>query len=59
MLSREEKSSFKKVQKNRHFPKGLVHGFWPKMAIFLMGGFWANPARKDRFLIFGIEKNPF
>ena len=59
MLFREEKSSFKKVQKHRHFPKGLVHGFWPKMAIFLIGRFWANSASKDRFFIFRIENNAF
>ena len=31
MFSRQGKVSFKKVQK-KHFPKGLVHGFCPKMA---------------------------
>ena len=56
MLFRQQKSTFKKVQEIENFPKGLVHGFWPKIAIFLNGGFWPNPARKERFLIFGIEK---
>ena len=59
MLFRQQKSTFKKVQEIENFPKGLVHGFWPKIAIFLNGGFWSNPARKERFLIFGIEKNRF
>ena len=59
MLFRQQKSTFKKVQKVENFPKGLVHGFWPKIAIFLNGGFWPNPAWKERFLTFGIEKNRF
>ena len=33
-LSRQEMLSFKKVQKNPNFPKGLVHGFGLKLAIF-------------------------
>ena len=60
MLFRQEKSGFKKVQKNRTFPKGLVRDFWQKMAIFFfIGGIWANPARKDRLLKFSKEKNGF
>ena len=59
MLFRQQKSTFKKVQEVENFPKGLVHGFWPKIAIFLNGGFWPNPAWKERFLIFGMEKNRF
>ena len=47
MLFRQQKSTFKKVQEIENFPKGLVHGFWP------------NPARKERFLIFGREKKSF
>ena len=33
--------------------------FRPNMAIFVIGGFWANPASKHRSLIFLIEKNAF
>ena len=51
MLFRQEKSSFKKVQKIEIF-----HVFWPKMVIFLIAGFWENPGRKDPFFIFRIEK---
>ena len=57
MRFKKEKSSFKKVQKNRNVPKGLVHAFLQKLAIFLISGFWGNPARKHRFLIFWKEKN--
>ena len=32
MFSRQGKVSFKKVKKKTNFPKGLVHGFCPKMA---------------------------
>ena len=46
----DEKSQFskKKIPRNQNFPKGLVYSFWPKMAAFLNGGFWAYPARKHR-----------
>ena len=52
ILVRREKSTFKKVQKIETFSKWLVHGFWPKMVIFLIWGFLANPVRKGRFLMF-------
>ena len=32
MFSRQGKVSFKKVKKKTNFPKGLVDGFFPKMA---------------------------
>ena len=34
LLSRLQKQELKKVQKIDIFPKGLTHGFNPKMAIF-------------------------
>ena len=52
----EKKSTFKKVQKNGNFRKGLVHAFWQKMVIFLIRGFWANLVRKDRFRYSGLKK---
>ena len=53
------RKNFPKRSQNRNFPKGLVHGIWPKMAIFLICRYWAKPVRKDRFLIFFKEKNDF
>ena len=45
--------------KRGHFPKWLVHGFCPKMEIFVIVVFHRDYVRKDRFLILGlwIEKN--
>ena len=60
MLFRPKKRSVKKVQKNRNLPRGLVHVFFcQKIKHFLMCFIWANQARKDRSLIFDIEKNAF
>ena len=41
------------------FPKGLSHGFGPKMAIFATFFFQAIQARKMSFMIFQNEKTPF
>ena len=41
------------------FPKGLTHGFGPKMAIFPTFFFQAIQARKMSFMIFQNEKTPF
>ena len=43
---------WKKGPKNEHFPKGLVHGFCPKIEISGMGVFYRNYVRKNRFWIF-------
>ena len=60
ILSTPEKETFKKVQKIiRNFPKGLVHGFCRKIELSVMYVFWANQARKDRFLVYWIKKNVF
>ena len=40
---------FSKAPKNRHFPKGLVHGFCPKVELFLIDVFHRNHMRNDRF----------
>ena len=50
---------FQKVPKNRHFPKGIVHGFCPKIEFFFIWVFWYTQVRKDGFLIFWIEKEDF
>ena len=53
----DKKESFlKKVQKNRHFRKVLVHRFslCQKIELFIIWVFWANQARRDRFSIFWI-----
>ena len=45
--------------KHRHFSEGLVHGFCPKIELFLISVFCRYYITKDRFLIFWIEKNAF
>ena len=35
--------------KNGHFLKGLVHGFCPKIKVFLIGVFHRISIRKQRF----------
>ena len=48
-----------KTRKIDIFPKGLTHGFGPKMAIFPTLFFWAIQARKLSFTIFQNEETPF
>ena len=48
-----------KRQKIDIFPKGLTHGFGPKMAIFLSFFFKAIQGRKMFFMILWNEKKPF
>ena len=45
-----------KSRKKDIFPKGLTHGFGPKMAIFSTFFFQAIQARKMSFMIFQIQK---
>ena len=47
-----------KSQKIDIFPKGLTHGFSPKMGPFSNFFFWAIQARKMSFTILYIEKTP-
>ena len=51
-----EKLTFQQGPKNGHFLKGLVHGFCPKIEVFLMGAFHRNSIRKQRFLYFGRKR---
>ena len=51
--------NFQKYLKKRNFLKGQVHGSCQKIELFSMSAFWANQGRKDRFLLFWIEKNTF
>ena len=55
----DQKSKISKKSKNQNFPKGLVHGFGLQIELFNMCNFWTSEARKDRFLVFWIEKNAF
>ena len=48
-----------KSRKNAIFPKGLAHGFGPKMAFFSTCFFQAIQARKMCFTIFQNEKTAF
>ena len=52
MILSEKNESYKKGQKNGHFPKGLVHGFCPKIELSLIAVFHRNYVRKDLFWIF-------
>ena len=53
------KTRSSKSRKIDIFPKGLTHGFGPKMAIFRTFFFQAIQARKMSFMIFENEKTPF
>ena len=53
------KTRSSKSRKIDIFPKGLTHGFGPKMAIFPTFFFQAIQARKISFTIFQKEKTPF
>ena len=48
-----------KSRKTGIFPKGLTHGFGPKMAIFPTCFFYEIQARKMSFMIFQNNKTPF
>ena len=53
------KTRSSKSRKIYIFPKGLTHGFGPKMAIFRTFFFQSIQARKMSFTIFQNEKTPF
>ena len=60
MLFGPQKWSCHKVEKNRHFAKGLVHGVRQKIDLFLICFFFfTKKGRKKNFLIFWIQKNAF
>ena len=66
MIFQNEKTPFQAIKtkssKSRKidiFPKGLTHGFGPKMAIFPTFFFQAIQARKMSFMIFQNDKTPF
>ena len=48
----DQKNKVFKRAKQGDFPKGIIHGFCPKIEIFLMCIFWRNQIRKYCFLIF-------
>ena len=49
MLFRPEKWSSYKVEKNRHFAKGLVHGFSQQIEIFFISFFLSQESQKKTF----------
>ena len=64
-IFQKEKTRFQAIKTRRSksrkidiFPKGLTHGFGPKMAIFPTFFFQAIQARKMYFTIFQNEKTP-
>ena len=52
MILGRKKLKFEKGPKKWTFPKGLVHGFCPKIEFSLIAVFDGNYVRKDRFWIF-------
>ena len=55
-----KKKDFYKILKNRHFAKGLVHGFCQKIGLFLISFFFfEQKSKRETFLIFWIEKKVF
>ena len=54
-----QKWSSHKVEKNRHFAKGLVHGFCQKINLFLICFFWAKKSRKKHFFYILDRKECF
>ena len=66
MLFQNKKTPFQAIKRRSTesrqtdiFPKGLTHGFGPKMAIFPTFFFQAIQARKMSFMIFQNEKTSF
>ena len=66
MIFQNEKTPFQAIKTRSSesrkidiFPKGLVHGFGPKLAIFPPFFCQAIQARKMCFMIFQKEKTPF
>ena len=66
MIFQNEKTPFQAIKTRSSksgkidiFPKGLTHGFGPKMAIFPTFFFQAIQSRKMSFMIFQNEKTPF
>ena len=55
----EEKIKVFKTAKKWTFSKRLVHGFCPKIELFLIGLFHRNHIRKKSFFILRKEKNDF
>ena len=53
------KNEVLKKSKNRHFEKGLVHGFCQKIDFFFISCFLSKERQNKHFLIFWIEKNAF
>ena len=53
------KNEVLKKSKNRHFEKGLVHGFCQKIDFFFISCFLSKERQTKHFLIFWIEKNAF
>ena len=52
MILDQKINVLKGAKKNRDFPKGIIHGFCPKIEFLFIWVFWYNQVRKDGFLIF-------
>ena len=53
------KLTFLKVPKNKHFCRGIIHSFVPKLNFFSFGFYGIIKSEKMVFLIFWIETNDF
>ena len=58
-LSRLKKTRTSKSRKIDIFPKGLTHGFGPKMALFPIFSFWGNIGQENVFYDILPRKNAF
>ena len=58
-LSKPIKTRSQKSRKIEIFPKGLIHGFGPKMAIYSNFFFLGNIGWELSIMIFWNEKTPF
>ena len=56
MLFGPQKWSSHKLEKSRHFAKGLVHGLSQKIDLFLIGFFLIKKSQKERFFDI-LDKN--
>ena len=58
-ILRPEKKKVLKSANQRDFPKGIIHGFCPKIKLFLIYFFGIEECSKGHLLIFWIDKNDF
>ena len=55
----DQKNKVLKSAKQRDLRKGIIHGFCPKIILFLIYFFWIKQVGKDHLLIVWVERNDF